>query len=425
MSSSSCIFRLSLRLFGLAFLLSTLPAVFSLRTNAQPLTADTPAAAVAALDTAQSRTLRLEVEGMAFFHDNEFDGTISKGYSLPGFRVQPRLVYQPLPHLRLEGGFHAQIYEGAGKYPNYAFHDIATWKGTQWQEGAHLLPILRATARLSRSATLVLGQVYGSTHHDLSLPLYNPELALSADPEMGAQLLVDTRRWQMDAWVDWQSFIFEQDTHQEAFTVGMTHRLWLTPRAHRSFTLSLPARLLVQHRGGEQDLPSLNLGVQTLSNASLGLAARWERPSGALRALDAEASALVSYQQAGRLWPWTSGGAGWLSLTADWHSGWRTQLGLLYAHRFVSLYGAPFFGALSLKEKGGRFSYMGTGYVGAEYARSLGAGYSWGAHVYLYLTRQGRLTFPDARPAQAERWGNAFSFGLFLRFRPSFLLKRW
>ena len=271
----------------------------------------------------------------------------------------------------------------------------------------------------------MLGQVYGSTHHDLSLPLYNPELALSADPEMGAQLLVDTRRWQMDAWVDWQSFIFEQDTHQEAFTVGLTHRLWLTPRAHRSFTLSLPARLLVQHRGGEQDLPSLNLGVQTLSNASLGLAARWERPSGALRALDAEASALVSYQQAGRLWPWTSGGAGWLSLTADWHSGWRTQLGLLYAHRFVSLYGAPFFGALSLKEKGGRFSYMGTGYVGAEYARSLGAGYSWGAHVYLYLTRQGRLTFPDARPAQAERWGNAFSFGFFLRFRPSFLLKRW
>lgn len=406
-------------------LLSALCALCALTPHAQPLTVGEPAAAVAALDTAQSRTLRLDVDGIAFFHDNEFDGNISKGYSLPGFWVQPRLVYQPLPNFRLEGGFHALVYEGAGKYPNYAFHDIATWKGTQWQEGAHLLPLLRATARLSRSTTLVLGQTYGGTHHDLSLPLYNPELTLAADPELGAQLLIDTRRWQMDAWVDWQSFIFEQDTHQEAFTVGLTQRLWLTPRTHRSFTLSLPARLLVQHRGGEQDLPSLNLGVQTLCNASLGIIGRWERPSGALRTLETEASALVSYQQAGHLWPWTSGGAGWISVAADWRSGWRTHVGLLYAHRFVSLYGAPFFGALSLKQKGGRFSHMGTGYAGVEYARSLGRGYTMGAHTYLYLTHQGSLRFPDARPTQAARNGTAFSFGLFLRFHPSFLLKRW
>ena len=60
-----------------------------------------------ALDSAEVRELRLEVDNMTFFKDNEFDGNVVKGYSLPGFRLQPRLAYRPIPQISMELGVHA------------------------------------------------------------------------------------------------------------------------------------------------------------------------------------------------------------------------------------------------------------------------------------------------------------------------------
>lgn len=112
------------------------------------------------VDSAQTKTLGIELEALAFFKDNEFDGNVQRGYSLPGVRLQPRLTYTPIDEIKLELGLHATIYSGANKYPCYVFHDIATWKGDQYQSGAHLLPFFRATARF-RNITLAVGHIYG------------------------------------------------------------------------------------------------------------------------------------------------------------------------------------------------------------------------------------------------------------------------
>ena len=82
-------------------------------------------------DTTLLKPLTLKVGALAFFKDNEFDGNVVKGYSLPGFRIQPRLAYRPIREITLELGAHATVYEGASKYPSYVFHDIARWKGSQ------------------------------------------------------------------------------------------------------------------------------------------------------------------------------------------------------------------------------------------------------------------------------------------------------
>lgn len=372
------------------------------------------------IDTAAVGRLMLDVEGLCFFQDNEFDGTVQKGYTLPGFRVSPRLAYAPRPDLRLEAGLHALVFDGANKYPNYAFHDIARWKGAQYQSGAHLLPFLRATARLS-ALTLVLGHLYGGEHHGLILPMYNPETLLSADPEAGAQLLVRTRRWRLDVWVDWQSYIFEADRHQEAFTLGLTQALRLGGEGEGGWRFSLPFQLLAQHRGGEQDLSSLNLGVQTLVNASLGLKARRRFARGFFHTLEAEAHLLGAYQQAGKLWPFTSGAGLWAGVAAERGRSWRLRAGVFHAARFAPLYGSPFFGTLSLKDGGGHFSRMTTLHWGAEYARPFGRDYAFGAKLEGWITAQGRLHRPDGT-SQPPTWGNAFSFGLFVRFHPRFLL---
>ena len=161
------------------------------------------------VDSAHIKTLGIEVDALAFFKDNEFDGNVLKGYSLPGVRLEPRLTYTPIDEIKVEIGLHATIYSGANKYPCYVFHDISKWKGEQYQSGAHLLPFFRATARFKRF-TMAVGHIYGGATHGLTEPLYNPEIILTDDPEMGVQMIVDTKRWHSDLWLNWQSFIFDE-----------------------------------------------------------------------------------------------------------------------------------------------------------------------------------------------------------------------
>ena len=178
-------------------------------------------------DTIAVQTLNLRVETLGFFKDNEYDGNISKGYTLPGVWCAPRLSFRPRNDIQLQLGASALIFHGANKYPNYAFHDITTWKGTDYQEGAHILPFFRAKVRLGK-IHFVLGDLYGNAQHGLILPMYKPENRLTTDPEKGFQTFITTSRWKMDAWIDWQSFIYETEKHQEAFTVGLTQQVLLT-----------------------------------------------------------------------------------------------------------------------------------------------------------------------------------------------------
>lgn len=215
-----------------------------------------------------AKGLFIELDNISFFKDNEFAGPVMKGYSLPGLWLQPKAVYYPLKNIKLELGVHALIYSGAYKYPNMAYHDIATWKGEQYQKGAHVLPFFRAQFTLNK-VNLVIGNIYGGSTHRLITPLYHPELNLTADPEAGFQILYDTRAFHLDAWVNWQSYIFEGDSHQEAFTAGLASQIDYNRPDARVHVYS-PVQAIIQHRGGEQDTLYTN-SVQTLMNGAVGV----------------------------------------------------------------------------------------------------------------------------------------------------------
>ena len=59
------------------------------------------------IDTARARELRVELDNISFFKDNEYAGKFTKGYTLPGLWLQPKLVYYPSRNIQLEAGFHA------------------------------------------------------------------------------------------------------------------------------------------------------------------------------------------------------------------------------------------------------------------------------------------------------------------------------
>lgn len=382
------------------------------------------------VDSANTNTLGLELEALAFFKDNEFDGSVQCGYSLPGVRLQPRLTYTPIDEIKLELGLHATIYSGANKYPCYVFHDIAKWKGDQYQSGAHLLPFFRATARF-RHITLAVGNIYGGATHGFIEPMYNPELVLTDDPEMGFQMIVDTKRWHSDLWLNWQSYIFEESTHQEAFSVGWTQtvNVWRHARQNTVHSLSIPIQLVLQHRGGEQD--NTHLGVQTVANGALGVAYEYMAPGNRfVTGIQAEAMAMYCIQQSGNLWPFKNGPALWLKTSVDFIRDLRVTAGFFAAKDFCSLYGSQYFGTLSTKFPQGRFSSMTTGMIGVEYSRTFASAYTVGAHLKAYLCNTGTLSLPadESHPEPYTIPGEfrtPFSFGVYFRCSPSFVLKRF
>lgn len=394
------------------------------------------------LDSILLHSLRVEMDATGFFHNNEYQSEWQKGYSLPGVRIIPRLAYTPLSQINIEAGASMLFFNGANRYPNFAYHDIATWKGNQYQSGCHVLPWVRLQASF-KHLDVIVGNIYGGSNHGLITPLFNPEQNLSADPETGIQIRLHRPHILQDIWMNWQSYIFETDNHQEAFTVGTTARLlWgKQPKSTSIKPISFysPVQLVIQHRGGEQD--NTSFGVQTLCNASAGMGLRWTT-KGKLDYLDAQLNAMASYQQAGVLWPFNTGFACHAGINTHWFD--HLNMGIDYQHapkQFVSLYGNPFFSTISLKNGGTRIQpdgtlkgeyhhqYEGTRLIrlGADYQYTFAKAYTLGAAFEAFSLHGGQCL----RAHEATHNGAlkphefSFSFGLYLHISPSFLLKKF
>jgi len=398
--------------------LSILLSAVALSISAQDL-AERLVATDYRLNYDQTHALGVDLHSLAFFKNNEFAGDHATGYTLPGLWLQPRLFYQPLDAIRLEVGFHALVYNGANKYPCFAYHDIAKWKADQYQHATHILPFFRAQAQLKR-LNFVLGNIYGGANHRLVEPMMNAEVNLSQDPEMGFQLLWDLPHYHLDAWINWQSFIFREDTHQEAFTVGLSQRIFLNKPSSRVH-FYLPIDALIQHRGGEID--DTDTGVQTIDNAAAGVGVKWNANGKIFNGLTAEALALGCWQQTGELWPFDSGVAAAATISTDFFDQLRLFATVLYAKDFCPIYGAPFFSTVSQKT-GGRFADVFTPHIGAEWSHTFARDYVLGAKVDTYLAHTGTETLPDGT-VRGSAFNNNFSFGVFLRCSPSFVLKRF
>ncbi len=372
------------------------------------------------IDPDKKGQLLIELDNISFFKDNEYSSPVMQGYSLPGFWVQPKAVFYPLKNIKLELGAHMLRYWGAKKYPAYAYQDIALWKGESFQNGFHVLPYFRAQVALSDHVNIVLGDIYGATNHHLIEPLYNPELNLTADPEAGLQVLYDSRRFDLDVWVNWESFIFRDDTHQEAFTLGFSGRYKVNdPDA--LFHFYAPIQGLAQHRGGEIDTIHVN-SVQTLMNGAVGVGAIWNADRRWLKNVNVEFSAAGYYQQAGQLWCYDNGLGFYVRASADIRD-FRVKTSYWKSNKFISMFGSPFYGAVSIRDDNVTFSGQNMAYVGLEYSRDLGKGFAFGVDVDVYQHLPVDKYGPAANEEGRTKSSTSFSAGVYLRINPSFLLK--
>ncbi len=370
------------------------------------------------LDSSQVGELRLDVSSFLFFRDNEFSTSVMDGYTLPGFKLCPKVSYMPSPMVKVELGVCLLRFWGTDHYPNMAYRDIANWTGGERANGFHAVPFIRAQMATKFGLQVVLGSIYGGANHRLLMPLYEPELNLTSDPESGLQVLYHNGWLDADVWVNWESFIYRNDTHQEEFVFGISSRIKYNNERSR-IHLYTPIQLLAQHRGGEIDTITSH-SVQTLMNGAIGFGAEWNLNHRRIKRASAEIDYMGYYQQAGELWPFNSGSAIYAHGALDvWNS--RFKLGYFYGDKFITMFGYPLFGCVSTKNSGMLYDKPSTVYVGFDFCKEFAPGFSLGVNVDIYerLACHGINT---AGVYEKMKGSTCFAAGVSMKINPSFLL---
>ena len=178
-----------------------------------------------------SGNLYFRLENNNFVKNNEYFGEYSEGYTLPGYSIQPSLMYYAGENLRLKLGAHFVKYSGVDDFTD-------------------IVPVVSAHVRLGRNWNMVLGNIKGSVHHKLIEPIFNPERQYTKPTETGVQFYHDSPKLWLDAWIDWEQFIFKGDEIPEIFTGGVSLNYTVTAQEAK-FNVSIPFQMTAVHLGGQ------------------------------------------------------------------------------------------------------------------------------------------------------------------------------
>ncbi|HCT30453.1 MAG TPA: hypothetical protein DIW31_06910, partial [Bacteroidales bacterium] len=180
----------------------------------------------------------------AFFDDREYISNIKKGYTYPGFYVQPQVKYKPNLKTSFSAGFHTLYFAG---------NDTVE----------RIVPVLSLEVKLLDGVELVLGTIHSQQLHFLPEPLMKPERLFTSQPETGIQFLTNKDRFRGDSWTNWERYIKNGSPFQEVFTMGFAAifkpNTFIKPNG---LTMSLFG--VGVHNGGQID--SSYLDVTTMIN---------------------------------------------------------------------------------------------------------------------------------------------------------------
>lgn len=295
--------------------------------------------------------LSFNLSSMAFFRNTEYFNDFIDGYTLPGFRIEPRLQLLS-GNTKISGGAYMLKFGGRDNgfhkvYPVFTIHQKDVFPGF----------------------SIVAGTIYGREQHQLPLPLYRYDNMYDGSPEYGVQLLFQYPHLKGDVWVNWEQFIMPGDTIQERFTQGMNWHISLLD--NEKVHLEIPVVSLFTHRGGQVDKGN-NSYIQTLWNVGTGLSAHFNTSNSLLNYY--ELSALIlHYSDASPtpLEPYKAGTAFFPQATFGFANYWKLSAGWWLANRFITPRGDGLFSSLSTKNQGfmkpGRNIIFGT----LNYERSL------------------------------------------------------
>lgn len=371
------------------------------------------------IDSPKGGKLDLCIDNISFFYNLETGGDVQKGYTLPGFRIYPRLTYYPASMIKLEAGVSLLKYWGANKYPDIYYRGIPEWKAPDYQKGVHYLPFFRTQIQPIPQLNIVLGNIYGGSNHGLIETLYNPERNLSADPEMGAQIIYNSRIAHLDAWVNWENFVFKNEANSEIMTIGASGGFHITnPRSF--FYLGIPVQVLANHHGGEIDISKE--GVISLINGATGLQFGFNLNNPLFKYLGLSLMG-VAYKNLHSEKPllFEQGWAACSKLNIRFGD-FDLKMNFWRSRNFINLFGSPVFGNVSTSKENWNFPRITVFNPGIKYERKFGAGLYLGADFECFISPEFTI-YKEHDPIKTEKYFGT-SAGLFLRINPSIVLKK-
>lgn len=320
------------------------------------------------LQAQDSASLSLRADGYLFFIDDEYFGRRIEGYTLPGFALTPKVVWDNHKHLALEAGVHWLHYWGAHSYPATSSYGVLPdYSDTATR--IHIVPWLQARVKLAKGMELTLGSIDPDENHFLPTPLRDMEREVAADPECGIMLAawgeMGNYWWgKSNIWVDWREFIWNNSPRQERFTMGLSGLLYYDlPASH--FSLILPLHFLAQHVGGQ--VLAVSTPIQNNFNAASGLGIQYDWDDD--WSVGMYCRAMLYHQHGNTAVPFTDGWGLYPMLKAVYKNRIEIELSYWQGERFVPLLGSWLYSNLS--------SVDGTTVFDRTQMLSLQAFYNW------------------------------------------------
>ena len=274
--------------------------------------------------------LGFRFKNINFMRDNEYANPLTEGYTLLGFLIQPSFVYSPVPVIKMSLGVQLQSYAGAASINSPVL-------------------IFSTSFRLTRKTTLVLGTLDGCEKHRLDDPVFYRERMYTAQTESGLRLFSEDEHLFLDIWVNWENFVFKNDTTREKFFIGVSFN-YLSPGFLNGFSLEVPLQMVFRHLGGQ--ISNYPEHVETFYDGSVGLKLNYDISGGRGGRLSLEYKQLrFQYISAHGEFSIKYGDASWIRL--NYNIG-QFRFGTWYwrGHDFYAPEGNPIYSSVSERTPG-------------------------------------------------------------------------
>lgn len=266
-----------------------------------------------------SSALYFDFYNCNFVWNNEYFNDVVEGYTLIGYHATPTLRYHFNKNIKIEAGVHLLKYSGIDSYST-------------------VKPVYSATYQ-NKDFALIFGTLSGTANHNLQAPIYFFERYFTDNLESGLQYLLKKSRVDLDLWVDWRNFIFENDNEQEKLTAGFSTQYY--PVKNDNWKITVPVSVLLIHQGGQIDTSDIHM--KTAMNYSLGVNVLKPIPSKWITAVQGEVHFMGFSDNSPTVESIYEKGQGYLGNIQLKHNESFLEMGYWYGYHFLSVMGNPMY----------------------------------------------------------------------------------
>ncbi|MDL2262124.1 hypothetical protein LJC11_01320 [Bacteroidales bacterium OttesenSCG-928-I21] len=195
-----------------------------------------------------SSKFSISIDNSNFFKNNEYFNKFSDGYTLFGYFLKPKIVFNPNDKLKMYAGFHYHKYFGAKDF-------------------GKIEPVFTVEYMPTKNISVIFGELYGTVNHDLTDFVLDNEHYFTQNSENGLQFIFNNDRIKSDTWINWKQFIFKNSPFSEILLIGTSNKFNLINKNDKYF-FDIKLAVLGSHVGGQ--INTNNDPIETMFNVVAG-----------------------------------------------------------------------------------------------------------------------------------------------------------